>query len=163
MRIIGQAYLDDPAILALSEGTAAMKLDYIWNCFSTATLGCVKLSALLFYRRHFCIHGLVPWFKIANTVTIIVAALWTVTYITFTIFQCGTHFDLDMDNLGMEPGRDALKARYCAYQNDCWISLVISDVILDFGFAATVARMVIWLQLLKADLSYVLEHDPGRE
>lgn len=53
--------------------------------------GCIKLSAILFYRRVFVVNKR-STFDIVTKLSLIVMAMWTVAFFLATIFGCGKHF-----------------------------------------------------------------------
>ena len=60
------------------------------DTFAAAFFGCIKISALFFFRRVFCVRGHTDWFKISIWVLIVLTAIWSIIYILMPIFQCGT-------------------------------------------------------------------------
>lgn len=54
--------------------------------------GCIKLSAILFYRRIFVVNKWSP-FDVVTKISLIVMTIWTAAFFLATIFGCGQHFN----------------------------------------------------------------------
>ncbi|KAI0158121.1 hypothetical protein GGR57DRAFT_510342 [Xylariaceae sp. FL1272] len=109
------------------EETAAKARNYeVWvivqDVFGTNTLASVKLSALFFYRRIFCVGGEQVGFQTITWITVFVVVLWLFIFQFLTGFQCGTHFSALWDGS---------YAEYCTLSFPFLYGLVISDFILD--------------------------------
>ena len=101
-----------------------------FDLFSTTTLGCTKVGAVLFFRRIFCTMARKSFFSYLTLITIIVVALWTAAFDILTGLACGTHFSA----LWTGP-RDY--DRYC--RKTSWrflLSLSVSDFLLDIWILA---------------------------
>lgn len=97
----------------------------VFDLFSTTTLGFIKIGALLFFRRVFCVLGRKTFFAHATLITIIMVALWIVALDIATGLACGTHFT------ALWTGARNY-ANYC--HKNSWrflLSLAVSDFILD--------------------------------
>ena len=106
------------------------QLYFVFDLFSTTTLGCTKVGALLFFRRIFCATGQRTVFSYLTLISIAVVALWTAGYDILTGLACGTHFSA----LWTGPRE---YARYC--RTTAWrflLSLTISDFLLDVWILA---------------------------
>lgn len=108
---------------------------------STASLACVKLSVLFFYRRIFCIRGLREWFRNVSTVTIAIVVLWLVVFQFLTGFQCGTHFSALWDGTYLQ---------YCVLSFPFLYGLAVSDVILDVWILALPIPRIIQLHATRS-------------
>ncbi|KAI0909853.1 hypothetical protein F4823DRAFT_592806 [Ustulina deusta] len=109
------------------EETAAKARNYevyviASDVFSTNTLASVKLSALFFYQRIFCVGGKQAIFRAATWITVIIVVLWLLVFQFLTGFQCGTHLSALWDGS---------YAEYCILSFPFLYGLVISDFILD--------------------------------
>jgi hypothetical protein len=93
-----------------------------WDILSTCALACIKISALFFYRRIFCVSGRKARFSIITMATAVVVVLWLVTFLLLTGFQCGSHFSALWDGTYL---------RYCTVSFPFLYGLVISDLLLD--------------------------------
>ena len=63
----------------------------VLDCFAAAYFGCVKASALLFFKRVFCVPGKTDSLRVAIWVLLVATFLWTILYILLPIFQCHTY------------------------------------------------------------------------
>ncbi|GAM85365.1 hypothetical protein ANO11243_033720 [Dothideomycetidae sp. 11243] len=129
----------------------------------------IKISALYFYRRLFCIKGMVKPFDRVTMGSIIIVTLWWVVFQFLTFFQCGTHFAAQWNGT---------RIKYCTIQFPFFLGLVISDFLLDLwilvlpipnadnsssGLGASIARIAIYVQVEKGGLAYSMHHDLGRD
>ena len=94
-----------------------------FDVLSTATFAFAKISALLFYRRVFCVSGRSGRFHIFLMICVAIVSLWLVAYIILPILQCGTHISA----LWIESER----AEYCKYSEKYTLSQAISDFLLE--------------------------------
>jgi hypothetical protein len=92
--------------------------------FSSTTFGCIKIGALLFYRRIFCVLGPRTVFKGLVTGSIVIVALWTIAYLLLAGLQCGTHFS------AVWSARTTY-IKYCHISYSFLLSFAISDFLLD--------------------------------
>lgn len=92
------------------------------NLLGIACLAFVKMSALLFYKRIFCVSGRKAVFSIIITTSVGVVALWFVAMEMFVGFQCGTHYNANWKGNA---------AKYCTQVWPSNQGLAISDLILD--------------------------------
>ena len=160
------------AMLAALKPQAQISISF--DILSTACFGCVKISALLFYRRIFCVSKRSNRFNIYLLVWVTIVSLWLVTYIVLPPLQCGTH----MEALWIE----SEYAKYCTHSFPYLLSQAISDFLLEVfillspipsiwslhasvgrrlaisfvflaalvGFGACIARLVVYVQLDQA-------------
>lgn len=84
-------------------------------------LGCTKASALFFYQRLFCV-GRKTTLNHIIVASIVVVALWTLTFEFLTGFQCGTHFTALWDGSYL---------KYCTISFPFLYGEAISDFLLD--------------------------------
>ncbi|MCJ1382385.1 hypothetical protein MMC17_005498 [Xylographa soralifera] len=143
------------------------------------TLGCIKLAALLFYRRVFYVQsGKLVTFNVLIRIFIGVTILWTIAMIMMNCFQCG----INISALWTDP---AAYDEYCGYSFPFNIGFAVSNFLLDFliillpipkiwslhmqtsrkiavtgvfglvsvGFAGSIARMVSYLQITANGIS----------
>ena len=101
-----------------------MQLYIAFDFFSITTLGGVKICALLFFRRIFCVPNGRTVFHALTLITIIVVALWTMAFLILTGLQCGTHFSALWSSA-------VARVRYCHMSYPFLLSLTISDFLLD--------------------------------
>ena len=94
------------------------------DLLSTATLGCIKIGALLFFRRIFCVSGRRTYFNYITLATILIVTLWTIGFIILAPLQCGSHFS------ALWTGK-ADYARYCTHTWQYLLGFTISDFLLD--------------------------------
>lgn len=169
-------YLDPKVVAERAE--MASKLYVAFNLFSIATLACIKISAVLFYRRIFCIHGCRSFFNTFRVLTIIIIITWMVGYMMLTGLSCGTHFSALW-------GSQKAFSKYCQTQHKFLLSFSISDFLLDLwilglpmpkiwalhstvrrkiavtgafllafaGLGACITRMVIYIQIIIGTIS----------
>ena len=64
---------------------------YAFELVQTPTYGFIKVAALVFFRRIFCVKGSRDWFNTTTLVMIVVIVLWTVAFEVLAASQCGTH------------------------------------------------------------------------
>jgi len=170
-QVVGYPTPQDPKILAQTQPMTS-KLYIAFDIFLILSLGCIKLSALFFYHRIFCVSGRRQLFRNIIVCSVVVTALWTIAFVLLTCLQCGTHFS------ALWAVR-AIKIQYCHISYPYLLSFAISDFILDFwiivlplpqiwkiksttkrrigvsavfllilvGFAACIARMVVYVQI----------------
>ena len=98
-----------------------------WDILSTCALACIKISAIFFYRRIFCVSGNKTYFSIATLATAIIVFLWLVAFLLLTGFQCGSHFSAMWNGTYVE---------YCTVSFPFLYGLVISDFLLDVWILA---------------------------
>jgi len=90
-------------------------------------LGCSKISALLFYRRIFCVSGRKATFNIIVVASIVAVVGWVISFEFLTGFQCHTHFSALWDGT---------YAKYCTYSFAYLLGQAISDFLLDVWILA---------------------------
>jgi len=156
------------------EGKSLEAFQYI----QIFALGLIKLSALAFYHRVFCIRGRWSAFDIFTYVSAIIVILWIIAMVIFNSLQCGTHIT------ALWTGPEAYEL-YCADNPVFEDTFSITNFILDLfivllplpkiytlhttaprklavsavfllasvGVAASITRMAIYIEL-NLDLSY---------
>lgn len=85
-------------------------------------LGLTKLSALFFYKRIFCVGGRKAILNIIVTASLVIVALWLVTFLFILGFQCGTHFSSQWKGNSI---------KYCWRVYPLLLASTISDTILE--------------------------------
>ena len=90
---------------------------------STAALGCIKASCLLFFSRVFRT-GSVKLIGVILWTLLSIVVVWTMSFTIGLLFICGTHFDWVFTSI-----ENSLK---CANFTQLSQALSISDVIMDF-------------------------------
>ncbi|KAK8066953.1 hypothetical protein PG997_013700 [Apiospora hydei] len=95
----------------------------VLNILTRSTLGFVKLSALVFYRRLFCTGSKTTILGVLTWITIVVVVLWLLAFELFAGFQCGTGFSELSE--GSMPD-------ICTLVLPSSLGLAISDFLLDF-------------------------------
>ena len=68
-----------------------MQTFYAFELVQTPAYGFIKLAALLFFRRIFCVKGSRDWFNITTLVMIVIIALWALAFELLAASQCRTH------------------------------------------------------------------------
>ncbi|KAF3767962.1 hypothetical protein M406DRAFT_355782, partial [Cryphonectria parasitica EP155] len=123
-KTVGYPSTDFTVAEELAVAEIAAKLNVAWDVLGLTSLACIKLSALFFYRRVFCIHGWLEaqWFSIATFVTIVLVVLWDVVFSFLPGFQCGTHFSALWDGT---------YETYCTISFPYLYGLAVSDFLLD--------------------------------
>lgn len=102
------------------------------------TLGVIKLSVLLFYRRLF-VGSIFRNYTLALCVIIV---LWSFSFFFATAFQCGTHLDSYWTSV-------ALIEKYCTNTAAIDLGFAVSDVVTDLMIIATPQPVVWQLQMSK--------------
>lgn len=154
-----------------------------WQISCTLTYGFIKLSALFFYRRLFCIpvRQSIDYLTIG---TIILVFIWMATFTIFPFFECGLRFSAYWNGT---------VNKYCVYRTPYFLSMTLSNLILDLwviilpipktfrlrismkkkfsilgvfllafvGIGASIARVVIYYQFVLGGASYSVYHDLG--
>ncbi|KAG6006827.1 hypothetical protein E4U21_006634 [Claviceps maximensis] len=92
------------------------------NLSSIVCLGSVKASALLFYKRIFCVSGRKSAFNIIIIALLVLVACWVVTFELLLAFQCGTHFSAPWDGTQL---------KYCTMSYPVLQAQAISDFLFD--------------------------------
>lgn len=121
---------------AASLSADLVQLQIAWDILSTTSLACIKLSALCFYRRIFCVGGKNDWFNIASIITIMIVVIWLVVFQFLTGFQCGTHFSALWNGTYTE---------YCTISFPFLYGLAVSDFLLDIWILALPIPRIIQL------------------
>ena len=94
------------------------------DCLSTACLGFTRISALIFYRRIFCVSGQPKQLATAIYITIIITSLWIVAFIILPPLQCGP-------DLSVWSAPSAVRAKYCGKGNQIILGFSISDMLIE--------------------------------
>lgn len=111
-------------------------MQIVWDILSTCALACIKISAVFFYRRIFCVSGNKTGFSIVTLATVTIVFLWLVTFLFLTGFQCGSHFSALWNGTYFE---------YCPISFPFLYGLVISDLLLDVWILALPVPQVMYL------------------
>lgn len=90
----------------------------------TLSLGFIKATALLFYRRIFCVGRKRDLFDVSTMVLFVVVMLWTAVFFILDVFVCGTHVDAAWTGV-----KSYLK--YCHIATAFEEGVAISDFLLD--------------------------------
>ncbi|KAK2603571.1 hypothetical protein QQS21_004251 [Conoideocrella luteorostrata] len=168
-------------VAATKERSAKAQLGL--NFTSLFCLACSKASALLFYRRIFCVSGRKAILHRAIVATLVVLFLWLVAFELLIAFQCQGHLSALWDGTQL---------KYCTYSYPLLQGYAISDFLLDvwvlvlpiypitelqttksrrfaiggifllacIGVGSSIARMVIILQLVHLGQATVHSTDP---
>jgi hypothetical protein len=94
---------------------------WIVTILSTLSIGIVKCSAILLYRRIFTISRI---FNYYTTVLLVLIVTWTLAFLTASIFQCGTHPAAAWTN------REKLQ-KYCYDTSKATTTRALTNVIMD--------------------------------
>lgn len=87
------------------------------------SLGLIKLSFIMFYRRIFCT-GMRTWFSIGTVIMGGLIVAWTITFFFVFVFYCGTHPEKEWGTV-----LDIIT--FCPNALDNQMALGISDSIMD--------------------------------
>ena len=115
------------SVLALWDLANWLKLQIALDILSVCTLAGVKLSALFFYRRIFCVSVRKATFAIVTMTTAVIILLWLVTFCFLTGFQYHSHISALWDGT---------RLKYCTISFPFLEGLVISDFLLDVWILA---------------------------
>lgn len=102
------------------EASLVVSLDIL----STASLGFARISALLFYRRIFCVKGRTGLLRTTIHVAIVVISLWMVAFIILPPLQCGP-------NLSVWSASSAVRQQHCSLGNKIVLGFCISDLVVE--------------------------------
>lgn len=108
---------------------AQAKLAFSLDILSTISWGCIKISALMFFRRVFCARKGFTLLNVWVLSWVTVVGLWTITYIILPPLQCGTH-----------PGAEwtpSITAKYCGHAYGFLLSQSVTDLALEVLVLAT--------------------------
>lgn len=157
----------------------------IWNIFLAFAGACIKLSILFYYRRIFHIPGIPQTIDYLTLGTAVICVLYALTFAIFPWFQCGPDPRVLWSPSDTAP---ECKQEHSYYQSvvisnfilDLWIMIlpipnilrlkvstserlsVLGVFCLAFlGLIASVARVVIYLQITLTGTSYFTTHDYG--
>lgn len=106
-----------------------------------ATLGIVKLSVVLLYRRIFQVS---PTFNIYSIILCVLIVVWSVSFFFANIFQCGSHFWASWTS------RKTI-AKFCDNINDTTVAFCLTDVITDLLVLLAPAPMIWRLHMSVAE------------
>ncbi|GAM87013.1 hypothetical protein ANO11243_050340 [Dothideomycetidae sp. 11243] len=177
--------LDNVIVLALTDHRAP-QLALTWDVLAAAASAFIKLSALFFYRRLFVVPGIRRPFDVASAATIALVGIWLIVYIIMPFVQCGTHtsilFKAGLPQYCKKPQKGYYISLVTSnFVLDLWILLLpipsvlrlhtttskkislVGVFLLAFtGLGASVARMVIYIEILTGHFRNQLTYDPGR-
>jgi hypothetical protein len=97
---------------------------FAFQKLQTLSLGFIKATAILFYRRVFYVGRKLDIFNITTMVLFVIIMLWTATFFILDLFACGTHIDAAWTGV-------ASYLKYCHIATAFEEALAISDFILD--------------------------------
>ncbi|TAQ84692.1 hypothetical protein B7494_g6984 [Chlorociboria aeruginascens] len=156
-KVLGYPTPNDTAEAARTAPTAS-KLYLAFDLLSTGTLGCIKLSALFFYYRIFCVMGQSTAFAKIIICSVVIVLLWIIAFMVLVGLSCGSHLSALWSSR-------SIFIKYCHVAYPYLLSFAITDFLLDFwvlclpvpqqeyllklnrGFGACVARMAIYIEL----------------
>ena len=102
------------------EAALVVSLDVL----SAASLGFTRISALLFYRRIFCVIGRTTALRAAIYTSIMVISLWMAAFIILPPLQCGP-------DLGVWSAPASVRATHCRMGNRIILGFCISDLVIE--------------------------------
>ena len=102
------------------EAALVVSLDVL----SAASLGFTRISALLFYRRIFCVLGRTTALRAAIYTSIMVISLWMAAFIILPPLQCGP-------DLGVWSASASVRAAHCRMGNRIIMGFCISDLLIE--------------------------------
>jgi hypothetical protein len=109
-----------------SQASLVVSLDVL----SAASLGFTRISALLFYRRIFCVSGRTKTLRAIIHASIVITSLWMVAFIILPPLQCGP-------DLSVWSAPAAVRKLHCTMGRQIILSFAISDLILEAAVIAT--------------------------
>lgn len=113
------------------------------------TLGCIKLGALLFYRRIFSTGGGLVSFDTTLYLCIAITILWTIAMTVMNALQCGSHISA----LWTTNVSDYLE--YCIYAFPFVMGFAISNFLLDLLILALpVPKVRVVANRVETNLAY---------
>ena len=99
------------------------QVEFIFQLLQIVSLGCVKLSFIMFYRRIFCT-GQRTWFSISTAIMGVLVVSWTIAFFFVFLFYCGSR--------PWEEWSTVMNIiTYCPHALDDQMALGISDSIMD--------------------------------
>ncbi|KAG6254026.1 hypothetical protein E4U23_006918 [Claviceps purpurea] len=119
------------------SGKTQMSLSLV----SIICLGCIKASALFFYKRIFCVAGRKAVLNIIIIVLLVIIACWVVIFGFLLAFQCGTHFSAPWDGTQLE---------YCTRSYPTLQAQATSNLVLDLIVLVLPVYPVIQLQTTRS-------------
>lgn len=127
MGSLGYTPAEQAALKLTPDAHDAARIQITIDIFFAICLGLVKLSALQFYKRVFCVHGQQSGFRTTLTVAMVVVVLWIVAFSVLPLAQCGNH----LEGYWIRP----VFNQYCATSghaylvaasaSDCFLELVV--------------------------------------
>ena len=102
------------------EASLVVSLDVL----SAASLGLTRISALLFYRRIFCVPGRTAFFRAVIYGSITVISLWMVAFVILPPLQCGP-------NLSVWSASAKVRAAHCSMGRKIILGFCISDLLIE--------------------------------
>ncbi|MCJ1371184.1 hypothetical protein MMC20_002399 [Loxospora ochrophaea] len=122
IRIFG--YSDDQVAAAKIPFSIEASLVVSLDVLSAASLGFTRISALLFYRRIFCVAGHASTLRAAIYTGIVIISLWMAAFIILPPLQCGP-------NLSVWSASAKVRAAYCGMGNKIILGFCISDFLIE--------------------------------
>ncbi|KAG5993571.1 hypothetical protein E4U52_001823 [Claviceps spartinae] len=108
---------------------------------SIICLGCIKTSALFFYKRIFCVAGRKAVLNVIIVVLLVIIACWVVIFEFLLAFQCGTHFSAPWDGTQL---------KYCTRSYPTLQAQATSNLVLDLIVLVLPVYPVIQLQATRS-------------
>ncbi|KAG5920398.1 hypothetical protein E4U61_007921 [Claviceps capensis] len=108
---------------------------------SIICLGCIKASALFFYKRIFCVAGRKAVLNVIIIVLLVIIACWVVIFEFLLAFQCGTHFSAPWDGTQL---------KYCTRSYPTLKAQATSNLVLDLIVLVLPVYPVIQLQTTRS-------------
>ncbi|KAG6092460.1 hypothetical protein E4U30_005400 [Claviceps sp. LM220 group G6] len=108
---------------------------------SIICLGCIKTSALFFYKRIFCVAGRKAVLNVIIIVLLVIIACWVVIFEFLLAFQCGTHFSAPWDGTQL---------KYCTRSYPTLQAQATSNLVLDLIVLVLPVYPVIQLQTTRS-------------
>ncbi|KAG6044939.1 hypothetical protein E4U39_002877 [Claviceps sp. Clav50 group G5] len=108
---------------------------------SIICLGCIKASALFFYKRIFCVAGRKAVLNVVIITLLVIIACWVVIFEFLLAFQCGTHFSAPWDGTQL---------KYCTRSYPTLQAQATSNLVLDLIVLVLPVYPVIQLQTARS-------------
>ncbi|KAG6058904.1 hypothetical protein E4U17_007332 [Claviceps sp. LM77 group G4] len=117
------------------------KIQISLSLVSIICLGCIKASALFFYKRIFCVAGRKAVLNVIIITLLVIIACWVVIFEFLLAFQCGTHFSAPWDGTQL---------KYCTRSYPTLQAQATSNLLLDLIVLVLPVYPVIQLQTTRS-------------
>ena len=115
------------------------QVDFALDLVTTLSLGAIKLSVVLFFRRIF----VGPKFRYWSIALCVFIGFWTAAFFFSKLFQCGTHVSAYWS--GLQP-----LTEYCDNVTERGLAVTVTDVFTDVLVLVTPLPLIWNLQISRA-------------